>query len=338
MASICESSCDYKYCTYKQPVCKPIGVDSCQYANPSDDGARAACQAADACAAIATTATTPDAACTTALKLCPGAGCESCRAKMVEVLAGVASSPPVQCQGSKPSPPSKTQFCMQAVAPMLKAARSCAEVLPMFDTWATQYRAGNFSPFCEKLGGNGSYAPCMMIMTKAGALVQAGWFPLAPTTLYHFCMEGLSSDSPQQFDAKFSKYACDPSNNVCCPPTKLVPAQPLCEASGACRAASGCQVVYDNCFNAASESYTANLMNGKVLATCPAGCSVMASSNTGGSYTSLPLIGEHACGAPPPSPPWPALQHQRSSAGLHAGWPHSSTCPGIDMTGCCCRR
>jgi hypothetical protein len=131
----------------------------------------------------------------------------------------------------------------------------------------------------------------MAITTKANALIKSGWFPLAPSTLFYFCMEGHSMDSLEAFEGKWAKYACDPSNNVCCPATKVTPAPAQCSANGACQPRSGCQVVYDNCFNSATESYSINLMAGKVFATCPAGCDVIASTMQGGSYTPLPIMG-----------------------------------------------
>jgi hypothetical protein len=140
-------------------------------------------------------------------------------------------------------------------------------------------------------GGNDSYTPCMLVTSKANDLIKAGWFPLAPSTLFYFCMEGHSIESIAAFEQKFSKYACDPSNNVCCPASKVTPAPTQCSANAACQPRSGCKVVYDNCFNSATESFSINLMAGKVYASCPVGCSVVASAMQGGSYTPLPIMG-----------------------------------------------
>lgn len=357
MASRCESSqgsCDPSACQWRQPVCKPINEESCRVVNSNDGQAVSACQSVGVCNTLVAAGATPDSACTNVLKLCPGPGCEVCKAKMVELLAGIASAPTVQCQGDKPALASKSQLCMASVAPMLSSASDCAMITTKFADFEAAINANNVEPFCRSLGelprclsvamqpalpalpraaaraflphcllhccstlllcrlcqacpcqasesdtlrspittgGNDSYAPCMAISTKASALIKSGWFPLAPSTLFYFCMEGHSMDSVEAFERKWAKYSCDPSNNVCCPATKVTPAPAQCSTNPACQPRSACQVVYDNCFNSATEGYSINLMAGKVFATCPAGCDVIASTMQGGSYTPLPIMG-----------------------------------------------
>jgi hypothetical protein len=155
MATQCDTSqgyCNPYMCQQKMSTCKPINQDSCRYVNSNDGQAVAACQSAGVCNTLASTGATPDSACTDVLKLCPGAGCEVCKAKMVDLLAGMASAPAVQCQGDKPALPSKVQLCMSAVAPMMSSSSECTAILGQFDAFQAGVTNNNMDSFCRSLG------------------------------------------------------------------------------------------------------------------------------------------------------------------------------------------
>jgi hypothetical protein len=133
-------------------VCKPINEESCKVVNSQDYQAVSACHSVGVCNTLVAAGATPDSACTDVLKLCPGPGCEVCKSKMVELLAGIATAPSVQCQGNKPALASKTQLCMSAVAPMLRSASECTLITTKFADFEAAINANNVEPFCRSLG------------------------------------------------------------------------------------------------------------------------------------------------------------------------------------------